>query len=111
MELFVEYQVPSDLLPYDDMNGSSASVMEKVDSVRGNVKAVMNMIEGTKEKQLEEKLMREEAAKAAKEQAIRGGDIDIASEMFQMQSLTIPDGDIDIASEMFQMQSLTIPDG
>ena len=61
MELFVEYQVPSDLLSYDDMddrNGSSVSVMEKVDSVRGNVKAVMNMIEGTKEKQLEEKLMR-----------------------------------------------------
>jgi len=44
-------------------------VMEKVDSVRGNVKAVMNMIEGTKEKQLEERLMRADAEKAAEEEA------------------------------------------
>mmetsp|Transcript_6922 Transcript_6922/g.16177 ORF Transcript_6922/g.16177 Transcript_6922/m.16177 type:complete len:387 (-) Transcript_6922:93-1253(-) len=59
MELFVEYQVPSDLLSYDELAGTPASVSasEKVDSVRENVKAVMDVIEGTKEKQLEEKTM------------------------------------------------------
>jgi len=78
MELFVEYQIPSDLLSYDDEVGSSSvSASEKVESVRQNVKAVMDVIDGTKEKQLEEALMKEEARKeaaaasAAEERAIR----------------------------------------
>ncbi|KAL3943823.1 MAG: hypothetical protein SGBAC_002116 [Bacillariaceae sp.] len=57
MDLFVEYQVPSDLLSYDELAGVSVSASEKVDSVRQNVKAVMEVVEGTKEKQLEAKTM------------------------------------------------------
>jgi hypothetical protein len=65
MELFVEHQVPSDLLSFDD-NGiaTQMSPSQKVDSVRQNVKAVMDVIEDTKVKQLEKTLMEEEARKA-----------------------------------------------
>ncbi|CAJ1960165.1 unnamed protein product [Cylindrotheca closterium] len=56
MELFVEYQVPSDLLSYDEL-AVAVSTSEKVDIVRQNVKAVMSVVEGTKEKQLEDKVM------------------------------------------------------
>jgi len=66
MELFVEYQVPSDLLSYDvNGNGTTLSSNQKVDAVRGNVKAVMDVIEGEKEKQLEKALMEKDARKAA----------------------------------------------
>jgi len=66
MELFVAHQVPSDLLSYDG-NGDDTTLRpnQKVDSVRHNVKAVMDVIEGEKEKQLEKALMEEEARKAA----------------------------------------------
>jgi len=66
MELFVTYQVPSDLLSYDGIaGGTSLSSDQKVDSVRRNVKAVMDVIDGEKEKQLEKALMEAEARKAA----------------------------------------------
>ncbi|CAJ1960164.1 unnamed protein product [Cylindrotheca closterium] len=65
MELFVEHQIPSDLLSFDEVCNSSISASDKVEVVRQNVKAVMDVIEGTKEKQLEATLMKEEAQKAA----------------------------------------------
>merc|ERR1712003_175934 len=60
-ELFVEYQVPSDLLSY---NGHSASAVEdKIDNVRCNVKNVMDVIQAQKEKQL-----KQEVSKCTKQQ-------------------------------------------
>ena len=56
MELFVEYQVPSDLLSYD--GESNAPVKEKVNSVRENVQAVLDVISTTKTNQLEESAMK-----------------------------------------------------
>jgi hypothetical protein len=42
MSLFVSYQIPSNLLTYDGPD--AAAICEKVDSVKGNVKAVLDMI-------------------------------------------------------------------
>mmetsp|Transcript_12944 Transcript_12944/g.19979 ORF Transcript_12944/g.19979 Transcript_12944/m.19979 type:complete len:956 (-) Transcript_12944:102-2969(-) len=52
MELFTEYQVGSDLLSY---NGRSDGVAleDKLDNVRKNVKAVTDVIDGEKKKQME----------------------------------------------------------
>ncbi|CAJ1960166.1 unnamed protein product [Cylindrotheca closterium] len=69
MELFVEYQVPSDLLSYDEL-AVAVSTSEKVDIVRQNVKAVMSVVEGTKEKQLEAKTMKAEMAVASAAQEL-----------------------------------------
>jgi len=51
MELFVEYQVPSDLLSYNGATDDVA-VEDKVSNVREHVKSVMEVIEGEKEKHL-----------------------------------------------------------
>jgi len=56
MELFVEYQVPSDLLSYDGEN-SEATTKEKVENVKGNVQSVLNAIKDCKTKQLESQVM------------------------------------------------------
>jgi hypothetical protein len=44
MKIFVEYQVPSDLLSYDG-GDSDSSVKEKVDTVKAHVQAVVDVIE------------------------------------------------------------------
>ena len=72
MELFVGYQVPSDLLSYDGPT-DSISVKDKVDNVRGHVKAVLDVIESAKTKQLEDSAMR---ADMAIERAVQNYDDD-----------------------------------
>ncbi len=52
MELFTEYQVPSDLLSYNGRN-EGVALEDKLDNVRQNVKAVTDVIEGEKKKQME----------------------------------------------------------
>lgn len=52
MELFTKYQIPSDLLSYDGPVG--ASTPDKVAEVKKNVKAMQDMIEETRQKELEE---------------------------------------------------------
>jgi hypothetical protein len=61
MELFVEYQVPSDMLSYDGEN-EDATAKWKVDNVREHVKAVMDVIQENKKKQLKEQEMRTDMA-------------------------------------------------
>ena len=61
MELFVEYQVPSDMLSYDGID-SSASPKEKVDNVRVHVQAVSSLINEAKTKELKEQSMKAEMA-------------------------------------------------
>ena len=50
MSLFIEYQVPSDLLSYD--GNVEAGVKEKVERVKEHVKSVNEVIDGAKEQQL-----------------------------------------------------------
>ena len=51
MELFIEYQIPSDLLSYEGV--SDVAVSEKVEVVRSQVQSVKSMIDSAKEKELE----------------------------------------------------------
>jgi hypothetical protein len=62
MSLFVEYQIPSDLLSFD--GAEEASVTEKVDAVKRDVAAVMEVIHKEKAKQLQEEKNKEEMRKA-----------------------------------------------
>eukprot|EP00281_Chroomonas_sp_CCMP1168_P029360 CAMPEP_0206240752 /NCGR_PEP_ID=MMETSP0047_2-20121206/16113_1 /ASSEMBLY_ACC=CAM_ASM_000192 /TAXON_ID=195065 /ORGANISM="Chroomonas mesostigmatica_cf, Strain CCMP1168" /LENGTH=900 /DNA_ID=CAMNT_0053665569 /DNA_START=138 /DNA_END=2841 /DNA_ORIENTATION=+ len=64
-ELFVEYQVPSDLLTY--AGDADASVEVKVAAVKGHVASLYGMIQKQKDKELEEE--RERARFAVREQA------------------------------------------
>ncbi|KAG7346198.1 hypothetical protein IV203_005266 [Nitzschia inconspicua] len=63
MELFVEYQVPSDMMSYDEEN-QDATAKEKVDVVREHVKAVLDVIQDSKKKQLKEQEMKTDMARA-----------------------------------------------
>jgi hypothetical protein len=62
MKLFIEYQVPSDLLSYDGHSGTTVTAKDKVENVKGHVKAVLEVIDSTKEKQLEEATMKADMA-------------------------------------------------
>lgn len=53
LELFIKYQIPSDLLSYDGQE--EASCKEKLDVVKGYVKAMFDMIQSKKETEIEEK--------------------------------------------------------
>jgi hypothetical protein len=59
--LFVDYQIPSDLLSFD--GSPESTVGEKVSNVRTSVKAVMDVIDSTKAEQLEEERKRAEMRK------------------------------------------------
>jgi ubiquitin len=52
MSLFVDYQIPSDLLSFDGLSDSSVDI--KVAAVMDHTKAVMDVIKRTKEKHLKE---------------------------------------------------------
>ena len=56
MSLFVDYHIPSDLLSYDGL--STASTSEKVTIVKGYVKAVVDVIDAAKAKQLQSERQR-----------------------------------------------------
>ena len=62
MSLFVDYQIPSDLLSFD--GSEEASIAEKVESVTRDVAAVMDVINKEKAKQLQEEKNKEEMRKA-----------------------------------------------
>eukprot|EP00545_Synedropsis_sp_CCMP1620_P000355 CAMPEP_0119005492 /NCGR_PEP_ID=MMETSP1176-20130426/1748_1 /TAXON_ID=265551 /ORGANISM="Synedropsis recta cf, Strain CCMP1620" /LENGTH=988 /DNA_ID=CAMNT_0006957305 /DNA_START=85 /DNA_END=3051 /DNA_ORIENTATION=+ len=52
MSLFVDYQIPSDLLSFD--GSCEASVKDKVDCVKGHTKAVLDVIADAKKAELED---------------------------------------------------------
>ena len=56
MSLFVQYQIPSDLLSFE--GDSDVSPCGKVEAVHSYVKAVTNVIEGAKKKQIEEESLK-----------------------------------------------------
>mmetsp|Transcript_652 Transcript_652/g.1139 ORF Transcript_652/g.1139 Transcript_652/m.1139 type:complete len:988 (+) Transcript_652:115-3078(+) len=70
MELFVEHQVPSDLLSYDGDTSASVTSKEKVDNVKSHVEAVLGVINSEKENQLEQTTMKADMAAAS---AVAGG--------------------------------------
>eukprot|EP00537_Pseudo-nitzschia_pungens_P011233 CAMPEP_0172393558 /NCGR_PEP_ID=MMETSP1061-20121228/10795_1 /TAXON_ID=37318 /ORGANISM="Pseudo-nitzschia pungens, Strain cf. pungens" /LENGTH=838 /DNA_ID=CAMNT_0013124663 /DNA_START=451 /DNA_END=2967 /DNA_ORIENTATION=+ len=61
MNLFVDYQIPSDLLSYDGV--PNATISEKVKSVKEYVKAVAKVIDDLKEKQLKDEKMKKKMRK------------------------------------------------
>ena len=61
MELFVEFQVPSDLLSYNCFDDNVA-VADKISNVKDNVKRVLDVINAEKEKQLKEEKEKTEMA-------------------------------------------------
>eukprot|EP00339_Tiarina_fusa_P000371 CAMPEP_0117002288 /NCGR_PEP_ID=MMETSP0472-20121206/4015_1 /TAXON_ID=693140 ORGANISM="Tiarina fusus, Strain LIS" /NCGR_SAMPLE_ID=MMETSP0472 /ASSEMBLY_ACC=CAM_ASM_000603 /LENGTH=1027 /DNA_ID=CAMNT_0004702601 /DNA_START=138 /DNA_END=3221 /DNA_ORIENTATION=+ len=61
MQLFVEYQVPSDLLSYDG-DSEHATVKEKVENVKTHVQSVMGVVDAAKDRQLEEQTKQAENA-------------------------------------------------
>ena len=61
MELFVEFQVPSDLLSYNGFDDNVA-VADKLSNVKDNVKSVLDVINAEKEKQLKEEKDKTEMA-------------------------------------------------
>jgi hypothetical protein len=65
MELFIEYQVPSDLLAYDGKE--DREVTHKISEVKRNVQAVQDMIKAAKEKELEEERQKAEFERARRE--------------------------------------------
>jgi hypothetical protein len=52
MKLFIEYQIPSDLLSYDGPKGASST--EKVTRVKGLVRAMLDLIEEKKQEEINE---------------------------------------------------------
>ena len=52
LRLFIEYQIPSDLLSYE--GDREAEMQNKLEAVKGHVKAIMDMLESTQKAQLEE---------------------------------------------------------
>merc|ERR550539_1892811 len=62
MSLFVEYQIPSDLLSFDGLEDTTGS--HRVEAVKGHVSAVLEVIEGEKKKQLTEAKERAKMAHA-----------------------------------------------
>lgn len=61
MELFVEYQVPSDLLSYDGIDDNS-NHKDKVNNVRSHVEAVAGVVADAKASELKEQTMKAEMA-------------------------------------------------
>jgi hypothetical protein len=52
MELFITYQIPSDLVSFD--GESACSVGEKINRVKGHVQAIRDMINESKEREIQE---------------------------------------------------------
>ena len=69
MSLFLDYQIPSGLLSFDGPN--NASVSKKVESIKRNVAAVMDVIHKEKAKQLQAEKNKEEMRKAKNMDVIR----------------------------------------
>jgi len=59
MQLFIKYQIPSDLLSFDASAAGAEllepSPREKLDAVKGHVKAIQEMIEQAKKEEIEER--------------------------------------------------------
>lgn len=56
MSLFIEYQVPSDLMTFD--GAAESTQAEKLDAVRGHVSSIKAMIEASKANQLKDEAMK-----------------------------------------------------
>ena len=64
LSLFIDYQIPSDLLSFDGEDGMEASA--KVEVVKGHVKNVQSMISDLKNRDMEEARMKADMAKHEK---------------------------------------------
>lgn len=90
MELFVEFQVPSDLLSYNGFDDNVA-VADKLSNVKDNVKSVMDVINAEKEKQLKDE---KEKTEMAMEQTFGSvaREFDVERQNVMLQSCTLDGG-------------------
>ena len=77
MDLFIKYQIPSDLLSYDNTDEESGfevaapMAKDRLEAVRAHVKAMHEMLDEAKKEEIEERRM--EAAYAAPKGGFFGG--------------------------------------
>ena len=74
MELFVEYQVPSDMLSYSGFQENVES-QDKVSNVKDNVKSVLDVVNAEKEKQLKLEQAKTDMAMEEMMQGFAGGTV------------------------------------
>ncbi|CAJ1401548.1 unnamed protein product [Effrenium voratum] len=68
MQLFIQYQIPSDLLSFaPELLRGPATAVQQLETVRGQVKAMCDMIDAEKKEELEERKREEEFRKAQEE--------------------------------------------
>jgi len=81
MQLFIKYQIPSDLLAFDaDMNGfemASPAPSEKLEAVKAHVKAMNEMIDQSKQEEVEQRRMEYSYAQP---QSFGGMDVDLGND-------------------------------
>merc|ERR550532_2941381 len=88
MELFIEYQMPSDLLSFDGQDVAAgaelvgAAAPERLEAVRAHVKAMMDLIADAKKQEIEERKRQEEYRNPCQYAmpAMAGGSLDMMME-------------------------------
>ncbi|KAJ1427659.1 hypothetical protein B484DRAFT_397165 [Ochromonadaceae sp. CCMP2298] len=87
MQLFIKYQIPSDLLAFDDFQvggggeGAGASVSERLTAVKANVAAIHGMLEQAKRDEVDARVQERQYRDGR-----RGGDSDDESEEMELSS-------------------------
>ena len=95
MELFVEYQIPSDLLSYNGLHGNTVALQDMLSNVKDNVKGVMDVINSEKEKQLKSEQAKtemavEKAVQSAVGTGMRGMDAPAIQQRRKMMKISEP---------------------
>ena len=85
MELFVDYQIPSDMLSYNGIRGNTVALQDILSNVKDNVKGVMDVIYSEKEKQLKAEQAKTEMAV---EKAVQSAARDHVAHQFRGRKMT-----------------------
>ena len=85
LRLFIEYQIPSDLLTYE--GDPEAALQSKLDATKGHVKDIMEMLENTQKEQLEEAAQGHVQRKLESESE---SDEDMGCDLFDLYECAIP---------------------
>ena len=76
MKLFIDYQIPADLLSYDETEAMTASAVMRVSSVRANVQKILDILNEVKQEEVKEKtIQREYLEKSAVKQQLQPGPV------------------------------------
>lgn len=89
MSLFVEYQIPSDLMSFDGARESEQ--VDKVNVVKGHVKAIMDVIQTEKEKQLKDEMLKADMREEMTSRRSEDVDVDLPAQAFMALSAASED--------------------